>query len=45
MLPFSLLPLLPLGGLLGMVHSILVFRKDYRCGHDMLAGTRVVQAE
>ena len=33
-----------LGRLLSLIDLLLIFRDDKRCGHDLLAGTRVVKA-
>ncbi len=42
-LPFALLPLIPvLGPFIPCVDVLLIFRKDRRCFHDLLAGTRVI---
>ncbi len=38
----SLIPIL--GGVLSIVNILLIFRSDRRCGHDLVAGTRVVKA-
>jgi uncharacterized RDD family membrane protein YckC len=39
----ALFPLLPfLGGLLSMADILFIFRKDRRCIHDHLAGTKVI---
>ncbi|MGE8499657.1 MAG: RDD family protein [Pseudomonas sp.] len=41
-----LLTLIPtLGGLLCIINYLFIFRRDRRCVHDHLAGTRVVPAE
>jgi uncharacterized RDD family membrane protein YckC len=39
----SSIPLL--GPVLGLVDVLLIFRNDRRCGHDLIAGTRVVHAD
>jgi uncharacterized RDD family membrane protein YckC len=40
------LPMLPwLGGLLALVNVLFVFRRDRRCLHDLVAGTRVVRTD
>ncbi|WP_242106899.1 RDD family protein [Luteimonas aquatica] len=45
MLPISLVSAIPfIGGLLTVVDALLIFRNDRRCGHDLIAGTRVVPA-
>jgi uncharacterized RDD family membrane protein YckC len=31
------------GPLLSIVNVLLIFRDDRRCGHDLIAGTRVVK--
>lgn len=33
-----------LGGLIGLVNALFIFRSDRRCLHDHIAGTRVVEA-
>lgn len=33
------------GPLLALVNVLLIFRGDRRCGHDLIAGTKVVHAE
>jgi len=41
-----LLPMLPsVGGLLALVDVLFVFRRDRRCLHDLVAGTRVVRTD
>lgn len=41
----SLVWMLPLvGGLLGLIDVLMIFKGDRRCGHDMVAGTQVVNA-
>lgn len=41
-----LLTLIPIvGGLLCIINYLFIFRRDRRCVHDHLAGTRVVPAE
>lgn len=43
--PMQLVGLIPfVGTLLSFVDSLLIFRADRRCGHDLVAGTRVVNA-
>jgi uncharacterized RDD family membrane protein YckC len=32
-----------LGNLLMLINILLIFRQDRRCGHDLIAGTRVVK--
>lgn len=42
-LPMQVISAIPLlGTVLGLVDSLLIFRADRRCGHDLIAGTRVV---
>ncbi len=42
-LPVQLVVLVPLlGPLLALVNVLLIYRNDRRCGHDLIAGTRVV---
>lgn len=42
--PIYLLGALPVvGGLVGLVNALLIFGADRRCGHDLIAGTKVVQ--
>ena len=44
MLPITVVSNIPfLGGLIGLVDSLMIFRNDRRCGHDMIAGTVVVE--
>jgi uncharacterized RDD family membrane protein YckC len=44
-LPMQLANMIPvLGGLIAIVNVLLIFRSDRRCGHDLIAGTRVVLA-
>ena len=33
------------GGLYALVDSLMIFRQDQRCLHDLIAGTRVVRAD
>lgn len=43
-LPVALLAFVPLlGPLLSLVDSLLIFRSDRRCAHDLIAGTKVVK--
>jgi uncharacterized RDD family membrane protein YckC len=43
-LPVQVINLVPvLGGLANLVNVLLIFRADRRCGHDLIAGTRVVR--
>lgn len=40
----NLLSLIPVvGGLVGLVNVLCIFRKDHRCLHDQVAGTQVVR--
>ncbi len=42
-LPMSMLPQIPMvGPLLSLANALFIFRKDRRCIHDHIAGTRVV---
>jgi uncharacterized RDD family membrane protein YckC len=42
-LPIQIVANVPMvGPLLGLVNVLLIFRGDRRCGHDLIAGTRVV---
>lgn len=34
-----------IGPLLAIVNVLMIFRADRRCGHDLIAGTRVVKAK
>jgi uncharacterized RDD family membrane protein YckC len=44
-LPISLVALIPgVGSVVGLVDAVAIFRKDRRCVHDLIAGTRVVRA-
>ncbi len=44
-LPVQVVSNIPLvGPLLGLVNVLLIFRGDRRCGHDLIAGTKVVKA-
>ena len=44
-LPVQVVSSIPLlGGVLSLVNVLLIFRDDRRCGHDLIAGTRVVKA-
>lgn len=44
-LPLQLAAVVPfIGNLLALVNVLLIFRQDRRCGHDLIAGTRVVKA-
>ncbi|XOZ34532.1 RDD family protein [Halomonadaceae bacterium KBTZ08] len=41
-LPVTFMSMAP-GNLFGLIDALFIFRKDRRCIHDMIAGTRVVQ--
>jgi uncharacterized RDD family membrane protein YckC len=41
-LPGMLLSLVPFGGLVSLLDTLMIFRSDRRCLHDLIAGTRVV---
>lgn len=44
-LPTNVVALVPfVGNLLVLIDILLIFRRDRRCGHDLIAGTRVVKA-
>lgn len=44
-LPMQGVGLVPwMGPLLSIVNVLLIFRADHRCGHDLVAGTKVVKA-
>ena len=44
-IPIALIGGVPVvGQILNLVNILLIFRSDRRCGHDMIAGTRVVVA-
>ncbi len=44
-LPVTLISMVPfVGGLFGLVNALFIFRRDKRCVHDHIAGTRVVVA-
>jgi uncharacterized RDD family membrane protein YckC len=32
-----------IGSIVSLIDSLMIFRSDCRCGHDLLAGTRVVK--
>jgi len=43
-LPVTLVQLIPtVGGLLGLIDILLIFRDNRRCAHDLIAGTKVVK--
>lgn len=45
-LPVQAVSLVPfLGNLAALVDVLMIFRADCRCGHDLIAGTRVVKAD
>ena len=45
-LPVQAVGLVPfLGWLIQVVEVLLIFRNDRRCGHDLIAGTRVVHVD
>ncbi len=45
-LSVQIMNLIPIvGGLIAIVNVLLIFRSDRRCGHDLIAGTRVVSAK
>ncbi|GAB2507055.1 hypothetical protein GCM10027084_22220 [Pseudoxanthomonas sangjuensis] len=45
-LPVQVAGLVPfLGNLAALVDVLMIFRADCRCGHDLIAGTRVVKAD
>lgn len=44
-LPVQAVSLVPIvGNILPLINVLLILRSDYRCGHDLIAGTRVVKA-
>ena len=44
--PVQLIGNIPyVGGLIVLVDVLLIFRNDRRCGHDLIAGTKVVHAD
>ncbi|MDC0679104.1 RDD family protein [Sorangium atrum] len=46
LLPMSLVALIPyVGGVLSIINPLFIFRKDRRCVHDHIAGTRVVKLD
>ena len=45
-LPISLISLIPvIGSIIPLIDVLLIFRADRRCGHDLIAGTKVVRAD
>jgi len=45
-LPMQAVGVIPfLGSLVQLVNVLLIFRADRRCGHDLIAGTKVVHAD
>jgi len=44
--PIGILSSIPfVGMIIGLIDVLLIFRADRRCGHDLIAGTKVVQAK
>jgi uncharacterized RDD family membrane protein YckC len=44
-LPMNVVALVPfVGNVVALVDSLMIFRRDRRCAHDLIAGTRVVKA-
>ena len=44
-LPITVIAQIPLiGGVIALVNYLFIFRKDKRCIHDLIAGTRVIKA-
>ena len=42
---FMLIPATPyVGDVIGLVNALLIFAAAQRCGHDLIAGTKVVYA-
>jgi len=42
-LPLSIIAQIPVvGGFVGIIDGLFIFRKDKRCIHDLIAGTKVV---
>ncbi|MGV8930600.1 MAG: RDD family protein [Luteimonas sp.] len=45
-LPINVVTNVPMiGPVLALVNVLLIFRSDRRCGHDLIAGTKVVHAD
>lgn len=45
-LPVALASIIPyIGGLLIIIDSLLIFRADRRCAHDLIAGTKVIRVK
>lgn len=45
-LPVQLVSNIPMiGPFIGLANVLLIFRGDRRCGHDLIAGTKVVRAD
>ncbi len=43
-LPLVAVNLIPvIGGILGLINVLMIFKGDKRCGHDMIANTKVVK--
>lgn len=46
LIPQHLVALIPyVGSVITLLNVVLVFRNDRRCGHDLIAGTRVIQVK
>ena len=46
LVPIHLISQVPFaGGFVGLADSLFIFRQDKRCIHDLIAGTKVVEAE
>lgn len=44
-LPVTLIAYIPvIGGLIALIDVLMIFRKDKRCGHDLIANTKVLKA-
>ena len=42
---FLLLPIIPYAGdVIGLIDALMIFAATQRCGHDLIAGTKVVYA-
>ncbi len=44
-LPVWLVSVIPVIQLFGMIDALFIFRRDRRCVHDLIAGTKVVRAD